>query len=355
MIRSGNRHRRAISFILFIFLFALLPSAGRAGEKQENPLYTVELATIVPTVGPAAELIRELEQELLGATRGRMKLVIHAGGIKGDEPDIVRKMRSGQLQGGIMLTAIGMGLICPEMKVLQLPFLFNDYDEVDHVLHAMRPMFSRLFAQRKAYLVSWSEIGFGYFLFRNPIRGIGDLEKMKMVTFAGDPIFTRSEQAVGFRNLVPMHISDMLHGLETGVIDGTFGTLTSMVALQLTSRARYFLNVPFAYSPGGTVVDQEYFDRLPADLQEIFLDVLRNWEPLIIHLVRMMEEELFHAFPENGISEISPETTGEISRWMRDRTLPLHRSLAGEFYSPELLAEVQARLNEYRAGRGARR
>ena len=314
----------------------------------------MELATIIPAVGPAADLLEELRQELFESTGGRMKLVIYTGGVMGDEPDIVRKMRLGQIHGGIMMTLVGMGIICPETKVLELPFLFNNYDEVDHVLARTRTTFSRLFEKKDAYLVSWSEIGFGYFFFKNPLRSPKDLKKVKMVSYFGDPLFTEAEKAAGFKHLIPMQVSETLYGLQTGMIDGAFGTLTSMIALQWPPRIRYFLKVPFAYSPGGTVVSKTYFDSLPPDLKEAFFNVLLNWEPLIVCLMRMMEEEVIAVLPENGIEEVPEDITRDISREMRARTRPLYHSLGGKYYPPELLEEIQTLLKEYRVLRAIR-
>lgn len=340
-----------IPVFLMVFLFI---SPAAAEEITLKPRYTVELATIIPAVGPAADLLEELRQELFESTGGRMKLVIYTGGVMGDEPDIVRKMRLGQIHGGIMMTLVGMGIICPETKVLELPFLFNNFDEVDHVLAKTRTTFSRLFEEKNTYLVSWSEIGFGYFFFKNPVRSPRDLKKVKMVSYEGDPIFAEAVKAAGFKHLIPMQISETLYGLQTGMIDGAFGTLTSMIALQWPPRIRYFLKVPFAYSPGGTVVSKTYFDSLPPEMKEAFFDVLRNWEPLIVCLMRMMEDEVIAALPENGIEEVPEELTRDISREMRARTRSLYRSLAGKHYPPELLEEIQTLLKEYRGLRAIR-
>ena len=55
---------------------------------------------------------------------------IYPGGVQGDEPDVLRKIRFGQLHGGAF-TGYGIGHIYSPTRVLELPFLFNDIDEIE--------------------------------------------------------------------------------------------------------------------------------------------------------------------------------------------------------------------------------
>lgn len=332
----------------------LVMGAGHAAAAEKEKQYVIKLATLIPEMGPASELMHGIKQEIADRTGDRLKLIVYFGGVMGDEPDIVRKIRLGQLQGGLMMTLLGLGQVCPALKILELPFLFRNHEEVDHILSTMRPTFARLMEENGVYFVSWAEIGFGYFLFKSPLNSYDEVHKVKMVSFTGDPLFSAAEKAAGFDNLVPLHISETLSGLQTGLIDGTFGPFVSVIGLQWTSYAQHVLHVPFSYSPGGTFVDKKFFDRIPAQDQEVFFDVMRKSErELGFTLVRKMEKEAYEGLQKRGLQPIEEEKALTIAREMRKRTRPLYEKFTGKYYPAWLLEEILERLEKFRAGKAS--
>lgn len=338
-------------FLLAAVLF-LIPGIGSSPGEQKTERFVIKLATLVPEMGLASELMHDIKQEITDRTEGRLKLIVYFGGVMGDEPDIVRKIRLGQLQGGLMMTLLGLGHICPALKILELPFLFRNHAEVDHILTTMRPTFARLMEENGAYFVSWSEIGFGYYLFKNPVESFADLRTVKMVSFTGDPLFSAAEKAAGFDNLIPLHISETVGGLQTGLVDGTFGPFISVIGLQWSSYANYVLHIPFSYSPGGTFVDKKFFDRISRRDQEVFFDVMRKSErELGFTLVRKMEQEAYEGLRERGLKEIEKEKALAISGEMEKRTRGLYEKFSGKYYPAWLLEEIRNGLNTFRAGK----
>ncbi|MCX5868061.1 MAG: TRAP transporter substrate-binding protein DctP [Proteobacteria bacterium] len=338
---------------LIVVALILAGSPGYAGEIKGETQYLIKMATLLPEMGPSRDLVYEMKKELSERTGGRLNLRVYFGGVMGDEPDIVRKIRLGQLQGGMMLTLLGLGQISPAVKVLQLPFLFDNREEVDYVLNMMRPEFARLFEEKGMYFVDWSEIGFGYFFSKDPINNFEDIKKVKMVAFTGDPLFNEAEKVAGFGNLIPLHITETLTGLQTGLIGGTYVPFVGLIALQWAPYAKYVLNVPFSYSPGGAVVDKNFFDRLsPAD-REVFFDVFRKREREIgFELVRKMEREAYDSLLKRGMIEVEKGKAELIASEMKKRTRPLYEKFEGEYYPAWLLKEVLDRLEEYRAQKG---
>ena len=344
--------KRSFQIFLLAAVSVLAPGIGPSSGEQKTEPFVIKLATLVPEMGPASELMHDIKKEIADRTEGRLKLIVYFGGVMGDEPDIVRKIRLGQLQGGLMMTLLGLGHVCPALKILELPFLFRNHAEVDHILTTMRSTFARLMEENGAYLVSWSEIGFGYYFFKNPIQSFNDIHKVKMVSFTGDPLFSAAEKTAGFDNLIPLHISETLSGLQTGLVDGTFGPFISVIGLQWSSYANYVLYVPFSYSPGGTFVDKKFFDRIPRQDQEVFFDVMRKSErELGFTLVRKMEREAYEGLSERGLKEIGKEKALAIAEEMEERTRVLYDKFSGKYYPAWLLEEIRNGLNTFRAGK----
>ena len=82
------------------------------------------------------QIFNDMNQELRAQTGGRVGFKIFGGFALGDEMDVLRKLRIGYVHAAAFTTA-SLSDLNPDMRVLQIPFLFNTYDEVDHVLEAL--------------------------------------------------------------------------------------------------------------------------------------------------------------------------------------------------------------------------
>ena len=77
---------------LVLSLCVLMFSASAFGLK-------VKLATLVPKGTSWAKTLKEMSDEIKEKTKGKVKFQIYYGGTQGDEADILRKTRIGQLYG----------------------------------------------------------------------------------------------------------------------------------------------------------------------------------------------------------------------------------------------------------------
>ena len=96
----------------------------------------------------------------------------YAGGVAGDERDAVRKMRLGQINGAAV-TAIGLGLIQPEVRVLELPMLINNYDELDYVRNKLDADLRKKFEDKGYVLLGWGDVGPVHIFSNIPIKAQG--------------------------------------------------------------------------------------------------------------------------------------------------------------------------------------
>ncbi|MCX5866358.1 MAG: TRAP transporter substrate-binding protein DctP, partial [Proteobacteria bacterium] len=265
--------------------------------------------------------------------------------------DIVRKMRLGQLQGGGM-TLLGLGQLCPAAKVLELPFLFNNYEEIDYVvMNKLRPGFIKLFEEKGVYMLGWYDMGFGYFFFKDPIRNFEDISKVKMVTFTGDPLFFEGEKVAGFENLIPLHISETITGLQTGLLTGTFSPFFALVGLQWNTHVKYVLNVPFSYSVAAMVIDKNFVDKMPPPYQKVLFEAMNKYESSVNQELRRMEKETYDSLLKRGLVEIPKDTAQEIVAEMKKRTRPLYEKLVDVYYPKWILAGILDALAQYRQGK----
>ena len=122
----------SIFFNVFIFFFFLNSSAFA------NKTYTLKFATLIPADTAWMNVVKDWSEELHTKSQGRLKIKIYPGGVMGDEPDVLRKIRSRQLQGAFF-TGYGIGRIYSPARVLEMPFLFQNTDESDYVRKKIMP------------------------------------------------------------------------------------------------------------------------------------------------------------------------------------------------------------------------
>ena len=244
--------------LLFIFLnFAL---------AQE---YLIKVATIAPDGSTWINVLREYDAQIRKESNGRIGFKIYAGGVAGDEIDVLKKIRIGQYHAG-GFTGVGIGEIAPNVRVLDSPFLFKNYDEVDHIYQKFSDELEKEIEKGGFVLLGWAEVGFVYTFTKTPVYGIEDLKKIKMWAWQGDPIAEVAYKVIGITP-VPLSVTEVLTSLQTGLIDGVYGSPLAILATQWFTKVKYMHNVPITDASGALLISKKYFDSLPKDLQEILL------------------------------------------------------------------------------------
>src|SRR5262245_44095209 len=123
-----NRISLALAFALAFAVGSAAPAAA-----QEH---VFKIATLAPEGSSWMNLFHQWGKSLEEHSGGKIKVKFYAGGVAGDEREAVRKMRLGQINGAAV-TAIGMSLVNSEVRVLELPMLIRNYDELDYVRHKL--------------------------------------------------------------------------------------------------------------------------------------------------------------------------------------------------------------------------
>jgi len=326
--------RKILTFaLIFIFNLAL---------SQE---YLIKIATIAPDGSTWINVLREYDAQIRKESNGRLGFKIYAGGVAGDELDVLKKIRIGQYHAG-GFTGVGIGEIAPNLRILDSPFLFKSYDEVDYIYQKFNDEFEKEIEKGGFVLLGWAEVGFVYTFTKTPIYGIDDLKKVKMWAWQGDPIAETAYKVIGITP-VPLSITEVLTSLQTGLIDGVYGSPLAILATQWFTKVKYMHNVPLSDASGALLISKRYFDSLPKDLQEILLRNGKKYMRKLVELSREENKKAIETLKKNGIIITNPpsekllEEYDEIGKKAR-------RMLAGRLFSKEWLDKIEKALEEYR-------
>ena len=157
---------------------------------QAQPLEAaqrIRLGTLAPKGSSYHNELKKMGQEWKEATQGNLSLTIYPGGSMGGESEIVRRMRIGQLQAGL-LTAVGLTEIEPAVSGLQnLPLMFESLNEVDHIGAKLQPFLEERLEEKGFKVLFWVNAGWVHFFTKTPIATPNDLRQLKIFSWAGSP------------------------------------------------------------------------------------------------------------------------------------------------------------------------
>ena len=164
-------------------LMALAVLAGLGADPAGAQV--VKVASLVPDGSVWDLILEEQARTWEQATNGRLDVRLYPGGVAGDDPAIVRKMRIGQFQAAA-LTIQGLLEIDDGFRVLALPLFYESEEELFHVLDALDPLLRKRLEDKGFVLVNWGYAGWARFYSKRPIRTPDDLRSQKLFLWGGE-------------------------------------------------------------------------------------------------------------------------------------------------------------------------
>ena len=318
------------------------------GNLSAAPEYTIKFATLAPSGTTWMNLLEEWDRDLRARSNGRIGFKFYPGGVQGDEPDVLKKMRFNQLQGGAF-TGYGIGRMYSPARVLELPFLFNNTDEIDFIRQQFTDEFKQGFKNNGYTLLGWMEVGFVHMFSREPICSLEDMKTRRVWLWQGDPLGQAFFKASGI-SPVPLSIMDVYTSLSTGLIDTVYSPPLGAIALQWFTKTQYISSVPLTNGMGGLIVTGKFYDRLPADLQTILTETGTAAGEKLIAASRIDNAESINTLKEHGLQFIEPGAgmSEPVLVDVRDRAAA--ELVASEYIPGPLFEKTRHLLEQYRAG-----
>jgi TRAP-type C4-dicarboxylate transport system substrate-binding protein len=323
-------------------LAALLFLSGGVDAAAKTTV--IKIATLAPEGSSWTAIFDDLNAELKTETNNGVQLKIYSGGVLGDEKDMIRKMFVGQIHGAV-LTSAGLSNIFSEMDVFQIPFLFDNYDEVDYVLEKMGAFFTKGFADEGYILPSWSEGGFIRLMSTRPVASLDDLRKAKIWTWEDAPMAKAIFEEAGI-SAIPLSLPDVLVGLQTGLVEVVYAPPSGAISLQWFTKTKYMTDVPVMYLIGGIVIKKSTFNSLPPEHGQTVLTLCAKYMDRLKSQVRKENQEAIQVMTKHGVTLIRP-SEAQIDEFKSLSTKAMNRQI-GKSFSKEVKDKVIGYVEEYR-------
>jgi TRAP-type C4-dicarboxylate transport system substrate-binding protein len=325
----------------------LLASSLAAGALLMAPVaeatkakHELKIATVAPEGSTWMKVMRQIDAEIREATGNEVGFKIYPGGVQGDEKVVLRKTRTGQLHGG-GLTGLGLGLIAPELRAIEIPFLVHTNEDVDRVYDGISATFESSLQQNGFTLLGWAEVGFVYVFSQEPIASGADLKKAKMWLWEGDELAASFYREAGVVP-VPLAVTDVMTSLQTHLIDAVYCSPLACLALQWFTRVQYFTDLPLTFASGAVVVTNKSFQKIPEQHRQKVRQICKARFRELVEQSRQQNDESLAVIEESGVAKVSV-TPAQVEEF-HAVGLRVQRSQVGTLYSQDLLDQILATL-----------
>lgn len=304
----GERSRAGLLRMLMRLAAAALLVLGMAAAEAAD----IKIATVAPDGSRWMLEMRAGAAEVLARTDGRVAIKFYPGGVMGSDAQVLRKVRIGQLQGGAF-TAGGLGERYGALNLYGIPLLFHSLDEVDAVRAELDGELAAGLERAGFVSFGFIEGGFANLLAKEPIRTVEDMRRKKVWVPEGDPISFLAMEALGLSPAV-LPLTDVLTGLQTGLIDIAFASPVAALVLQWHTKVKYITDLPVSYSMGIFVIETNVFAELAADDQRIVREVMARHIEALDREARDDNRKAAEALAKAGLQTVTVNAA-DVASW----------------------------------------
>lgn len=307
---------------------------------------TLKIATVTPNGSQWMADMKAGAEEVKERTEGRVQIKFYGGGVKGDDAKVLGQIRIRQLQGGAF-TPSALAAQYSDLNLYGMPLVFDSEEEAAFVRSRMDARLSAGLEEAGFVNFGFATSGFANIMSATPVRTLADLKGKRVWVPEGDNISAQSLKALSL-NPVTLPLTDVLTGLQTGLID--IVAIPPIVALimQWHTKVKYVTQVPFVYTLGFMAIDKKTFDKISDEDQNIIREVMTKTYQNFDKMNVIDNDAAFDSLIKSGIENVDFDRA-EFNK-VREILLASNRKIGlGGAFTLELYEEMLRYVDEYRS------
>ena len=309
----------------------------------------VKMATLVPDGSKYHLVLKEMLEKWKTTTQGRVTARLYPGSVAGDDQDVVRKMRLGSLNAGL-LTSSGVQAIDPSVMALQVPMLYSSYEEIDHVLSVFGPKLEASMASKGFVVLAWADGGWVRFFTKTPVRTPDDLKPLKLFAWGNDTDALEIWKGAGF-NPVPLPSTEISTALQTGLVSALPTTPQAAVLLQWYQHAKNMTDVKWGLLLGALLVNKSTWDKISPEDQKAVRAAAAEAGARLRAESRASEDRDVAAMKERGLNVVVVDAKAQ-ALW-RAAAEAAYPKVRGKIVPEAAFDEARKILADYRSKKAA--
>jgi TRAP-type C4-dicarboxylate transport system substrate-binding protein len=307
---------------------------------------TLKIATATPDGTQWMKDMRASAKEIKERTEGRVVIKYYGGGVKGSDAKVLGQIRIRQLQGGAF-TPSALTAQYSELNLYGMPLIFDSEEEVTYVRSQMDARLQQGLEDAGFVNFGFATSGFANIMSSTPVSSLADLKGKRVWVPEGDTISYQSMEALSL-NPVTLPLTDVLTGLQTGLIDIVAIPPIVALVLQWHTKVKYVTQLPLVYTFGYMAVDKKTFDKISDDdklvVREIMTRTYENFDK--INLIE--NSKAFDSLVKSGIERVALDEV-EFAK-VRKLLLESNRQLGADgAFDVGLYDEMLRHIDDYRS------
>ncbi|HKI51534.1 MAG TPA: TRAP transporter substrate-binding protein [Geothermobacteraceae bacterium] len=271
--------------LCMVLALAFVSTASLAAEKKD-PLaawkpkfdpstaeYTYILSNVSHPVIEGVGVGYRIRDAVWEKSGGRLYVDFRPLKQLGGEKDVIAKLKLGAVQG-MLSSSVAAANVADKLGIVNLPYVVDTFDKLDK-FRANEELWNEFVnAPRAAGMFVADVTGYGPYGWATTTP-VHNLEDAKTVNFriAEAPVNADIYKAWGLKFTV-MPWGDVPLALQNGVINGLDHTAIVCNITKKFTIAKSFTELNYAQGLFVHLVNKRWFDKLPADLQKILMDVI---------------------------------------------------------------------------------
>ncbi len=324
--------------IVLLVLFLLLSTQANA--------VILKIATLPPDGSNWMIAMRQGAEEVAKKTENRVRFKFYPGGVMGDDKAVLRKIRIGQLHGGI-LTSGSLSKFYPDILVYNLPMALKSFGEVDYVRKRMDNILIDGLDKNGFVIFGLAEGGFAYLMSTTPVKNTDDLRKNKVWIPENDELGLATFKIMG-STPIPLPLAEVRTALQTGLINTVTASAIGAIALQWYTQVNYITDTPLLYLCGLFAIDKKAFKKISLSDQKVVRNVMSRIYTQFDRENRKDNIKAIEALRNQGIKFVMPNGK-TLEEWKRLAFKVTGNLINSGGISQEIFNILQRNLAAYRS------
>lgn len=289
--------------ILALLLIAVAASCCFAADK-----FTCKVSSANSANFPPYRAFDEVIAFLSEKSGGRIEMIKYDDGQLGDQIEVLEAIQMGMIQMTMPYTSDLAGFD-QRFQVLDLPFLFTDYKTARKALEGpLGKKFDEMYEAQGFLAFGYNPGGIRSVMnSKRPITKMEDLKGLKIRTMQ-NPMHIAMFKALG-ANPTPLSYSELYTALQQGVVDGQENGPVQIVDARIEEVQKYYSLTRHLQSIEVLLVSKKWFESMPKDLQDIFVEGMKMLEEKETKYTFEYEDECMEIMKKAGvkINDVAPE------------------------------------------------
>lgn len=311
---------------------------------------TLKIATATPDGTQWMDDMRSGASEIKKRTEGRVQIKYYGGGVKGDDKKVLGQIRIGQLQGGAF-TPTALSSQYADLNLYGMPLIFDSEDEAAYVRSRLDARLAQGLEDAGFVNFGFATSGFANIMSNTPVSSLADMKGKRVWVPEGDTISYESMKALSL-SPVTLKLTDVLTGLQTGLIDIVAIPPYVALILQWHTKVKFVTRVPLVYTFGFMAIDKKSFEKISPEDQAIVREVMGKIYENFNEKNLVDNEKAFDALLNSGIEAVDFDEAayGETRKVL----LASNRQMGEKgMFSIELYEEMMRYVEEFRRESGS--